>query len=110
MRVCAQCYQKNNPLKTFIPKDYPLALRYPRPDVLLTVHWTPMQHDVIEVVADEHSVIAAENPASDNVAINVAAPNNPPAIHLEEYFNNYVPPSRGGDMGTPHIKNRRFRF
>lgn len=109
MRVCAQCYQKNNPLKTFIPKDYPLALRYPRPDVLLTVNWTPMRTDAIDVVVDNTSVLAADDP-NDNVAVNVIAPNNPPDQNLEDYFNNYVPPSRGGDMGTPMIKNRRFRF
>lgn len=97
MRVCSSCYDLNNPLKTWKPRDVSYALQYPRPDVLLTINWVRASPVSVAINTQQNNAVLG---VDNSTAINDGAPNNLPDREFVDSFNNYVPPSRGGNMGN----------
>lgn len=99
MRVCSRCWDGNHPIKTWKPRDMAYALRYPRPDVLLQMNWVNANPLRVSLnTTQNEAVLSAEN--NNQGFLGIEADNNLPDPAFVESFNDYVPPSRGGNMGS----------
>lgn len=96
LRVCGSrmCYDGNHPIKTFVPQPVRVALRYPRPDVLLEQEWILINKDAT-ALQGENTPQDVTMTLSPEEGYGIKLDNDVDPVLLDS-FNSHVPRNRGG--------------